>query len=214
MVGTTGVVPMIGRLWRRLFYSPSRHAKSLKFISIGNDTVFIPGAGFDFRVGSDKFKGAVSIGSRSMIGCQFIFESDSGSISIGNDSFLNSGTRLISRCAISVGSNVTVAWGCVFYDHNSHSLDWRERQNDLDRQMRAFNVGRDVIEGKNWGSVKSRPIVIHNKVWIGFGVIILGGVTIGEGAVVSAGSVVRTDVEAWTVVAGNPAVTVKRLRIT
>ena len=43
-------------------------------------------------------------------------------------------------------------------------------------------------------------------------VIILKGVTIGEGAVVGAGSVVTKDVPAWTVVAGNPAKVVKELK--
>lgn len=43
-------------------------------------------------------------------------------------------------------------------------------------------------------------------------VIILKGVTVGEGAIVGAGSVVTKDVPAWTVVAGNPAQIVKRLK--
>ena len=47
--------------------------------------------------------------------------------------------------------------------------------------------------------------------WIGFDVTILKGVTIGEGAVIGAKSVVTKDVEPWTVVAGNPAVVVKYL---
>ena len=42
--------------------------------------------------------------------------------------------------------------------------------------------------------------------------IILKGVTIGEGAIVGAGSVVTKDVPAWTVVAGNPAKIVKKLK--
>ncbi|MBK8021791.1 MAG: hypothetical protein IPK19_10285 [Chloroflexi bacterium] len=49
------------------------------------------------------------------------------------------------------------------------------------------------------------PIRICDKAWIGFNAVILKGVTIGEGAIVGAGSVVTKDVPAWTVVAGNPA---------
>ena len=46
---------------------------------------------------------------------------------------------------------------------------------------------------------------------IGMNCIILKGVTIGEGAIVGAGSVVTKDVPAWTVVAGNPAIFVKKI---
>jgi maltose O-acetyltransferase len=46
---------------------------------------------------------------------------------------------------------------------------------------------------------------IGDRVWIAYRAIILPGVTIGEGAVVGAGSVVTKDVEPYTIVAGNPA---------
>ena len=52
-------------------------------------------------------------------------------------------------------------------------------------------------------------ITIKDKAWIGFDCIVLKGVTIGEGAVVAAGSVVTKDVPDYAVVAGNPAVIVK-----
>ena len=47
--------------------------------------------------------------------------------------------------------------------------------------------------------------IIHDNVWIGSSAIILKGVTIGEGAVVAAGSVITRDVKAFTIVGGNPA---------
>ena len=55
-----------------------------------------------------------------------------------------------------------------------------------------------------------KPIVIEDYVWIATGAMILPGVTVGEGAVVAAGSVVTKDVPPWTVVAGNPAREVKK----
>ena len=110
-----------------------------------------------------------------------------------------------------IGSNVTIAWGCTLYDHNSHSIDWRERANDLSRQLADVRAGRNFIHGKNWDTVKSRGIVIEDKAWLGFGVTVLNGVRIGEGAVVGAGSVVRSDVPPWTIVGGNPAVHLRNI---
>ena len=54
-------------------------------------------------------------------------------------------------------------------------------------------------------SRRDAPITIQANVWLGSSAIILKGVTIGEGAVVAAGSVVTRDVEAFNIVGGNPA---------
>lgn len=55
---------------------------------------------------------------------------------------------------------------------------------------------------------KDKPIVIEDNVWVGCNSIILKGVTIGEGSIVSAGSVVMDDVPPYSIVRGNPAVVV------
>jgi acetyltransferase-like isoleucine patch superfamily enzyme len=49
------------------------------------------------------------------------------------------------------------------------------------------------------------PVVIERSAFIGIGAILLPGVTIGERAVVAAGSVVTKSVEPWTIVGGSPA---------
>lgn len=66
-------------------------------------------------------------------------------------------------------------------------------------------------ENKKWDVVKEAPIIIKDKAWIGMNVIVLKGVTIGEGAVIGAGSVVTRDVPDWTVVGGNPAKEIKSI---
>jgi acetyltransferase-like isoleucine patch superfamily enzyme len=55
-----------------------------------------------------------------------------------------------------------------------------------------------------------KEVVIEDHCWIGANAVILKGVTVGEGAVVAANSVVTKDVEPRTMVAGNPAQVVKR----
>ncbi len=59
------------------------------------------------------------------------------------------------------------------------------------------------------GFREERPVVISNDVWIGDRVIILGGVHIGEGAIIGAGSVVTKNVPPYAVVAGIPAKIIK-----
>lgn len=56
-----------------------------------------------------------------------------------------------------------------------------------------------------------KPVVLKKNCWIGAGVVILPGVTVGENSIVGAGSVVTKDVPANTVVAGNPAKFIKNL---
>jgi acetyltransferase-like isoleucine patch superfamily enzyme len=56
-----------------------------------------------------------------------------------------------------------------------------------------------------------KPIHIEDDVWIAAGATILRGVRIERGAIISAGSVVTRDVDAYCIVAGNPAVVVRRL---
>ncbi len=178
-----------------------------KYFPENKTTIFLD----NFSIKGD-WKNKVQIGENSMLNCNLIFESDKGNIKIGDRTFINADTFLISRNSIEIGNDVTIAWGCTIYDHNSHSIDWKERRNDLFRQLDDYRNGNDFIKNKNWDTVKSRPIKIEDKVWLGFNVTVLSGVTIGEGAIVGACSVVREDVEPWTIVAGNPAKMVKRIK--
>lgn len=189
-------------IWRDIKQNPQ------KFI-VGRGTIFTEAAKIDCR--NNKEMNRIFIGCDCFIGCVFVFESDMGKVRIGNRTFINAGTMLISRSGIEIGNDVTIAWGCWIYDHDSHSLDWRDRIEDIRQQNEDFRAGRNFIANKDWSRVNTAPITICDKVWIGMNAIILKGVTIGEGAVVGAGAVVTHDVPAWTVVAGNPAREVKKI---
>lgn len=165
--------------------------------------------GFAIEFRSERSLTSVQIGDDCILKCKIIFESDTGSVKIGDGCYIG-GSRIISSHSVTIGNWVTMAWGITIYDHNSHSLDFRERINDQKQQIRDWGSG-NFIKSKKWDVVEKKPIIICDYAWIGFDSVILKGVTVGEGAVVGARSVVTRDVEPWTVVAGNPAQMVKRL---
>lgn len=146
----------------------------------------------------------VTVGSHCVLDGNYVFETQSGQISIGDRVHIGD-SMFISREKIIIDDDVTIAWDCLFYDHNSHSTMWSERMNDTEQEYQDILARLNPITNKNWSVVKSAPIHICSKAWIGVGCKILKGVTIGEGAIVAAGSVVTKDVEPWTVVGGNPA---------
>ncbi|WAC15521.1 acyltransferase [Dyadobacter pollutisoli] len=152
----------------------------------------------------------VTIGKKCIINADFIFETEKGKITIGDNVHIGNAS-FICRTSISIGNDVTMAWGITLYDHNSHSIHWEERMNDNNQCYKDLTESHNNILNKDWTNVVQKPIQIGNKVWIGFDATILKGVTIGEGAVVGAKSVVTKDVPAWAVVAGNPARIIKFL---
>jgi acetyltransferase-like isoleucine patch superfamily enzyme len=129
------------------------------------------------------------------------FEREGGIVIIGENTFVGASHLVCSR-SIEIGDDVLISWGCVIVDHNSHSVRFSERKNDVTE----WYDGR-----KNWTHVIDKPIQIRNKVWVGMHSIILRGVTVGEGAIVGAGSVVTKDVPSWSIVAGNPARIIREL---
>lgn len=145
---------------------------------------------------------SLSIGSDSNIEASLVLEQASARISIGSRTHVGGRTVLAAASSIEIGDDVLIAFEALIMDHNSHSLKFRERQRDV----------RDWINGtKDWSSVAVAPVRIANKAWIGVRAIVLKGVTIGEGAVVGAGSLVTADVPPWTIVGGNPAKIIRTL---
>jgi len=67
------------------------------------------------------------------------------------------------------------------------------------------NILENYFHTTTDGGVRSAPVIIEDRVWIGCQAIILAGVTIGRGSVVAAGAVVTKDVPSGMLVGGNPA---------
>lgn len=69
----------------------------------------------------------------------------------------------------------------------------------------ASYVGKALLDGRMKAHQPTQPVVVGNDVWIGHGAVVLKGVSIGDGAVVGAGSVITKSILPFEVVAGNPA---------
>lgn len=70
----------------------------------------------------------------------------------------------------------------------------------------------DCVGQTIWNSPRGidKPTIVGNDVWIGHGAIIMGGVKIGDGSIIAAGSVVTKDIPPMHIVGGNPAKILKR----
>lgn len=68
----------------------------------------------------------------------------------------------------------------------------------------------EYLRPEDVDAVSKGDVIIGNDVWIGYGATILSGVKIGDGAVIAAGAVVVSDVEPYSIVAGNPAKLIKK----
>ncbi len=189
-----------------------KNFKSNSKIKIHNTSILSSDTSIRFDTVQEK-RVYVEIGEKCLLSaCNFIFESKNGFIKIGNNVNIG-GANLISRSAIIIGNDVTMAWGITIYDHDSHSVYWSKRINDNKKCYDDYLKYNNKVLNKDWTNVNSKKIIIEDKVWIGFDVLILKGVTIGEGAVIAAKSVVTKDVPAWTLVAGNPAKFIKNLNL-
>lgn len=121
---------------------------------------------------------------------------------------------------IHLGTNVTVNMNCTFVDCNtitvgddtmiSSSVQLYTSTHPVEAADRLVD-GWDPGSGRYRWNTYAKPISIGDRCWLGGGVIVLPGITIGDGSVVGAGSVVTRDVPPDCVVAGNPARVIRRI---
>jgi len=157
-----------------------------------------------FRQLRNKKPGAVVIGKHvsCYAGCSFAI-GKSGQCVIGDFTLLN-GALIMAEEKIEIGSYCLVSWNVGIADSDFHPLEPAQRLIDA-QALAPYFEGRPPRP-----KLKTAPVKIADNVWIGMNATILKGVTIGENSVVAAGSVVTKSVEPSTVVAGNPAIVVKK----
>lgn len=118
-------------------------------------------------------------------GAMILNAEDGAVLKLGTRSGISS-SQLIANIGIEVGEDSLIGAGCLICDSDMHEVP---------------------LDSGN--GIRKAPIKIGNRVFIGARCIVLKGVTIGDGAVVGAGSVVVSDIPAGVLVAGNPARVVK-----
>jgi len=110
-------------------------------------------------------------------------------IFIGENFYSNHNLVILDGAKVTFGDNIFIGPNCSFYTAG-HPFD---------------------IEQRNAGLEFAKPITVGNNVWFGGNVVVLPGVSIGDGAVIGAGSVVTKDIPKDVLAVGNPCKVVKRL---
>ena len=135
--------------------------------------------------------GRARFADRVYLGRGVEIQARGGSVSVGFGTGINAYSRIISFNRISIGARCAIAQFVTILDHD-HAFASDGRMDGYD----------------------TRPIQIGDNVWIGDKATILKGVTIGDGAIVAAGSVVTRNVPARCIVAGVPARVIRKYRAT
>lgn len=126
------------------------------------------------------------------------------SIQIGNTCFIGEGSHLWCGREIVIGDHTLISHGVNIHDFDSHPQD------PITRREEYARIFHDRKFPKNPHS-KGERIQIGNDVWIGFNATILKGVTLGDGCIIGANSVITHDVPAGALVVGNPQRILSRL---
>src|SRR5690606_2693827 len=128
-------------------------------------------------------------------------------IYIGDNAFIKEGARICScneKAVITIGKNTSVGYHVFIFASEKIEIG-----NDCMIAPFVYLVDSDhgSKKGVNMNSQPNEtgPIKIGNDVWIGTGAKILKGVSIGDGAIIAAGAVVKEDVPAYMIAGGIPA---------
>lgn len=154
------------------------------------------------RMWRNKMAGSLYLAKGATLEAEAFDVYAGGRINVNADAKLSLGSGYMNHdCVIDCFSSITIGHGVVI----SERVVIRDADNHT-IQSNATETEREQISAEK---PPTAPVVIQDHVWIGMNVIVLKGVTIGEGAIAAAGSVVNKDVPPHCLVAGVPAKVVK-----
>ncbi|SDU79664.1 maltose O-acetyltransferase [Arcanobacterium phocae] len=110
---------------------------------------------------------------------------------------------------VTIGDGTFVNYDCIFLDVAPIAIGKNCQIAPRVQLLTAWHPLEPTLRSEGWEG--GSPIVVGNNVWLGAGVMVLPGVSIGDNSVIGAGSVVTRDIPANTVAVGSPAHVVKEL---
>jgi acetyltransferase-like isoleucine patch superfamily enzyme len=182
-------------VWK--IFGQSSTDSSLKDVKVGSNSI-IKG-----RLEKRNKLSTIQIGSACLIEGGLVTETEQSIIKVGNNVFIGGATLLDCVMSITIEDDVLISYRCIISDSDNHSTRYSLRKKDLSEWKQGYI--------SNWSLAKSAPVLIKKGAWIGAQCIILKGVTIGEGAIIGAGSVVTKDIPDWCVATGNPAKVIREI---
>lgn len=127
-----------------------------------------------------------------------------GRVRIGRYALLH-GARIICDGEVDIGDYALISWNVVIMDTYRVPADPIRRRHQM-------VPGHPTSSDRSEPEISNRPVRLEANVWVGFDSCLLPGVTIGEGSIVGARSVVVSDVPPMWIAAGNPARLVRQVR--
>jgi acetyltransferase-like isoleucine patch superfamily enzyme len=172
--------------------------RSLLRLGVSLDGVHIySDCGFAIQNGKTSPEERVKIGEHTFLQGRYSV-GESGFLSIGKHCSFRSGTHFSIKERLVVGDHVFGAPNVFVSDNNSHPLSpkLRKEMTETDPGGRLWKVNDNVV---------SAPVTIETGVWLGHGVVVLKGVSIGQWSIVGAGAVVTKSIPPFSIAVGNPA---------
>ena len=129
---------------------------------------------------------------------------------MGKSSNICDGVTITEPYNVYIGERVSVHPGCWLQGYGGLTIgDYVGIGSGAKIISSKHNNQRVDIPFKEQGLEKT-PVIIEDDVWIGTNAVIIGKAKIGKGSIISAGSVISGNIQAYSVVVGNPGRVVKR----